>query len=60
MKIELTEQEALILYKMIYFWDKTGDFTANEPQEKQLLYDLHCVLEKELEPVNETFTKRMV
>ena len=60
MKIELNEHEALTLYKLLCRWESTGKLTVESEEESQILWDLQCVLEKELEPVNEAITKRLV
>ena len=39
-------------------WEKTGRLAPREVEEEQLLWDLQCLLEKELEPVNEEVTGR--
>lgn len=51
MNIILTKKEALVLYRVILRWDETGLMTIQDEEEQQLFWDLHCVLEKELEPV---------
>ena len=58
MKLMLTDRQALALYRMLLRWEKTGRLTPREVEEEQLLWDLHCILEKELEPVNEEVTGR--
>lgn len=58
MKLMLTDREALALYRMLLRWEKTGRLTPREVEEEQLLWDLQCLLEKELEPVNEEVTGR--
>lgn len=60
MKIELNEHEALTLYRLLCRWESTGKLTVNVGEETCLLWDLQCVLEKELEPVDEAITKRLV
>ena len=52
MNISLTKKEALVLYKIILRWDETGLMTIQDEEEQRLFWDLHCVLEKELEPVD--------
>ncbi|MCF2620190.1 hypothetical protein JQM63_10245 [Oscillibacter valericigenes] len=52
MNIILTKKEALVLYKIILRWDETGLMTIQDEEEQRLFWDLHCVLEKELEPVD--------
>ena len=51
MELRLTEQEALTLYRIILRWDELGSLTTEDDEERQLLWDLSCTLEKELEPV---------
>ena len=51
MELRLTEQEALTLYRIILRWDELGSLTTEDGEEHQLLWDLSCTLEKELEPV---------
>ena len=58
--IKLTEKEALALYRIILRWDETNLITTQDTEEQQLLWDLHCILEKELEPVNDDITYRLV
>lgn len=60
MKIELNEHEALTLYRLLCRWESTGKLTVSAGEETRLLWDLQCVLEKELEPVDEAITKRLV
>ena len=60
MKIELNEHEALTLYRLLCRWESTGKLTVSAGEETRLLWDLQCVLEKELEPVDEAVTKRLV
>ena len=60
MKIELNEHEALTLYKLLCRWESTGKLTVKGEEESKMLWDLQCVLEKVLEPVNEAITKRLV
>ena len=60
MKIELNEQQAIALYRLLCRWESTGKLTVNVGEETRLLWDLQCVLEKELEPVDEDITKRLV
>ena len=60
MKIELNEHEALILYRLLCRWESTGKLTVEGKEESKMLWDLQCVLEKELEPVDEAITKRLV
>ena len=60
MKIELNEHEALTLYRLLCRWESTGKLTVSVGEGTRLLWDLQCVLEKELEPVDEAITKRLV
>ena len=60
MQIELNEQQAIALYRILCHWESTGNLTVNVGEETRLLWDLQCVLEKELEPVDEAITKRLV
>ena len=60
MKIELNEQQAIALYRILCRWEATGKLTVSGGEETRLLWDLQCVLEKELEPVDEAITKRLV
>ena len=60
MKIELNEHEALILYRLLCRWEYTGKLTVEGKEESKMLWELQCVLEKELEPVDEAITKRLV
>ena len=53
MELRLTEQEALTLYRIILRWDELGSLTTEDDEERQLLWDLSCTLEKELEPVSD-------
>ncbi len=49
MKIELTTEEACTLYDMIYRWNETEQPSIKNAAEQQLIWDLECILEKELE-----------
>ena len=60
MKIELNEHQAIALYRILCRWESTGKLTVSAGEETRLLWDLQCVLEKELEPVDEAVTKRLV
>ena len=60
MNIDLNEQEAIALYRILCRWESTGELTVDAGEETRLLWDLQCVLEKELEPVNEAITKRLI
>ncbi len=60
MKIELNEQQAIALYRILCRWESTGELTVSVGEETRLLWDLQCVLEKELEPVDEAISKRLV
>lgn len=59
MELKLTDQQALALYRMILRWDETGTVTTEDDEERQLLGDLHCTLEKELEPVDDAVKRRI-
>ena len=54
------EQEALTLYRIILRWDESGSLTTEDDEECQLLWDLSCTLEKELEPVDEAVRRRLL
>ena len=60
MELRLMEQEALTLYRIILRWDELGCLTTADDEERQLLWDLSCTLEKELEPVDETVRRRLL
>ena len=60
MKIELNEHEALTLYRLLCRWESTGKLTVSVGEGTRLLWDLQCMLEKELEPVDEAIIKRLV
>ena len=60
MQIELNEQQAIALYRILCRLESTGKLTVSAVEETRLLWDLQCVLEKELEPVDEAITKRLV
>ena len=60
MELRLTEQEALTLYRIILRWDELGCLTTEDNEERQLLCDLFCTLEKELEPVDEAVRCRLL
>ena len=60
MELRLTEQEALALYQIILRWDELGSLTAEDDEERQLLWDLSCTLEKELEPVDDAVKRRLL
>lgn len=60
MELRLTEQEALTLYRIILRWDELGSLTTADDEERQLLWDLFCTLEKELEPVDEAVRRRLL
>ena len=60
MELRLTEQEALTLYRIVLRWDELGCLTTEDNEERQLLWDLFCTLEKELEPVDEAVRRRLL
>ena len=60
MELRLTEQEALTLYRIILRWDELGSLTTEDDEERQLLRDLSCTLEKELEPVDDAVRRRLL
>ena len=60
MQIDLNEQQAIALYRILYRRESTGQLTVSVGAATRLLWDLQCVLEKELEPVDEAITKRLV
>ena len=60
MELRLTEQEALALYRIILRWDELGSLTTEDDEERQLLRDLSCALEKELEPVDDAVKRRLL
>ena len=60
MELRLAEQEALTLYRIILRWDELGCLTTEDDEERQLLWDLFCTLEKELEPVDEAVRRRLL
>ena len=60
MELRLTEQEALALYRFILRWDESGSLTTEDDEEHQLLWDLSCTLEKELEPVDDAVKRRLL
>ena len=54
------EQEALTLYRIILWWDESGSLTTEDDEECQLLWDLSCTMEKELEPVKDAVRRRLL
>jgi len=60
MELRLTGQEALTLYRIILQWDELGSLTTEDDEERQLLWNLSCTLEKELEPVDEAVRRRLL
>ena len=60
MELRLAEQEALTLYRIILRWDESGSLTTEDDEERQLLWDLSCTLEKELAPVDEDVRCRLL
>ena len=60
MELRLTEQEALALYRIILRWDELGSLTTEDDEERQLLWDLSCTLEKELESVDDAVKRRLL
>ena len=59
MELRLTEREALALYRVILRWDELGSLTTEDDEERQLLWDLSCTMEKELEPVKDAVRRRL-
>ena len=60
MELRFTEQEALALYRIILRWDELGNLTTEDDEERQLLWDLSCTLEKELEPVDDAVKRGLL
>ncbi len=60
MELRFTEQEALALYRIILRWDELGSLTTEDDEECQLLWDLSCTLEKELEPVDDAVKRGLL
>ena len=60
MELRLTEKNALTLYRIILRWDELGSLITEDDEERQLLWDLSCTLEKELEPVDEAVRCRLL
>ena len=60
MELRLAAQEALTLYRIILRWDESGSLTTEDDEEHQLLWDLSCTLEKELEPVDDAVKRRLL
>ena len=60
MELRLTEQEALPLYRIILRWDELGCLTTEDDEERQLLWDPSCTLEKELEPADDAVKRRLL
>ena len=60
MELRFTEQEALALYRIILRWDELGSLTTEDNEECQLLWDLSCTLEKELEPVDDAVKRGLL
>ena len=60
MELRFTEQEALALYRIILRWDELGRLTTEDDEERQLLWDLSCTLEKELEPVDDAVKRGLL
>ena len=56
----ITHQKALTLYRIILRWDESGSLTTEDDEEHQLLWDLSCTLEKELEPVDDAVKRRLL
>ena len=60
MELRFTEQEALALYRIILRWDELGSLPTEDDEERQLLWDLSCTLEKELEPVDDAVKRGLL
>ena len=60
MELRFTEQEALALYRIILRWDELGSLTTEDDEECQLLWDISCTMEKELEPVDGAVKRRLL
>ena len=46
MNIELYEQEAIALYRILCRWESTGELTVGAGEETRLLWDAVCVGER--------------
>ena len=60
MELRFTEQEALALYRIILRWDELGSLTTEDDEECQLLWDISCTMEKELEPVDDAVKRGLL
>ena len=49
MKLELTEDQALVLFEWLARLDEQDAFAVEDPAEEQVLWTLHGQLEKALE-----------
>ena len=60
MQIELNEQQAIALYRILCRWESTGTLTVSVGDETSRLWDLQMVLGEEVGAVGEAITKRLV
>jgi hypothetical protein len=47
-KIELTRQEALVLFEYLHRCDDEGKYVFADQAEQRVLWDLECVMQKQL------------
>jgi hypothetical protein len=48
MKLDLTDDEALVLFEWLSREDKRSAIPVEDPSEKTVLWSIHCQLEKAL------------
>lgn len=54
MKIELTEEEAIILYEWLSTHNESEDLPFTDQSEQRVLWDLECQIESKVEAVTST------
>jgi hypothetical protein len=56
-RVELTGDEALVLFEFLARFDEDGTLTLTDQAEARALWNLHCLLQKQLvEPFGSKYT----
>jgi len=59
-RLELTGDEALVLFELLQRFDDEGTLALYDQSEERALWNLHCLLQKQLEGIFQPNYKAMV
>jgi hypothetical protein len=58
MNLELSDDEALVLFDFLARWEDTGRLAISDQAEQRVLWDVHALLERELTaPLNPDYAR---